>query len=51
LPDTGSQLAADRLRERVARAQGIIANLPTAGAGAPGGAAGANGGGNLHSAV
>ena len=45
--DPADQLAADRLRDRIVRAQGIAANLPATGAPAPGGSAGANPAGNL----
>jgi hypothetical protein len=48
LPDTGSQLAADRLRDRVARARGIVANLPAAGAPAESRPAGDDDAGDLH---
>ncbi|MCS6244660.1 MAG: hypothetical protein H2172_12475 [Opitutus sp.] len=40
--------AADRLRDRVLRAQGIVAALPATSAPAVGGATGAQPGGDLH---
>ncbi|MCS6245393.1 MAG: hypothetical protein H2172_16295 [Opitutus sp.] len=48
--DDDNNRAADRLRERVLRAQGIVAALPAARAPAQGGATGANPSGDLHPA-
>jgi hypothetical protein len=48
--DDASQRMADRLRDRILRAQGIGATLPAAGPPAPGGRAGTDGGGDLHPA-
>lgn len=46
--DDDNNRAADRLRDRVLRAQGIVAALPATGAPAVGGETGAQPGGDLH---
>ena len=50
--DDGSMRVADQLYQRILRTQGFAAaaDLPAPGVAAAGGAAGANGGGNLHPA-
>lgn len=50
MADTGSQLAADRLRDQIIRTRGILANLPAAGALPGGGAAGPDQRGDIHPA-
>jgi hypothetical protein len=50
LPDTGSHMLADRLQQRIVRAQGWLGHLPTPNPGPESGATGANGGGDIHTA-
>jgi hypothetical protein len=50
LPDTRSQLAADRMRDSIVRARGWLADLPAPSPVPESGAAGADEGGTIHPA-